>query len=399
MSDVGTESGNTDRTAPDNAFQLAGAQRYIRSKHNNDRTLITLRTVDLCENFIIQRLSVQPKIPCCTVIGLHKNADGIGFSVYGHRAGSGTDAAFEAVASCSRSGTDVAFFKIHISGCNRFHDVLFFDRTVNDCIQRRIVALSDHRIDAGGTNAFVLTAVYGILDQRIRNKPDIERIGQRNRRFERTELIDLHGAACLSVTVVDKRCRNQLMGKHILLRRQNDGAAGLIKRRFDRAVTDTDTADIGDLIERSAWKRTDSDAVIFNPFLIHNMDSNSSYQFQKCLYQQDDCYQNQHPIHQFFSFFNSKRCADIASDDIGSRCRQRHRIKYIPGTNIADQSNQIRYHNNDLPVPNGNMHIVFENHRKQHQCNGTASRSEKSVIHAEKQTKSDTLHSMLFIVW
>ena len=70
--------------------------------------------------------------------------------------------------------------------------MLLLDRAVADIIQRCIIALADHRIDGGNGIPLHLCLSAHILDNGVVNLTHIQRVCQRDGRFQRAELRNLH---------------------------------------------------------------------------------------------------------------------------------------------------------------------------------------------------------------
>ena len=174
------------------------------------------------------------------------------------------------MADGARARADAALLKVPARAADGLHDLLIAHGAVADVGKPSVVALADDGIDALHVDAVLPAAVDGILHQRIGNQSDIQRIGQRDGRFDGAELLDLHQAGGLAEAVEHAARAHNLMDKQVLLRRQHDGDAGLMLLRIYSAMADGDAGHIGDGVALPLGQRADAHAPVGDSIFTHS---------------------------------------------------------------------------------------------------------------------------------
>ena len=65
------------------------------------------------------------------------------------------------------------------------------DHALGDAVERAVVAFAHHRVDAAQLCAVRGAGVGRILDERVADKADVQRVGQGDGRFQLAEFLDL----------------------------------------------------------------------------------------------------------------------------------------------------------------------------------------------------------------
>ena len=167
----------------------------------------------------------------------------------------------------------------HRPGCRplkRREDVLRAHVLPFDVVQPAIPGLADHR---QGPHAFArLTRPGRRGDERIAHDADRVRIGERDGRGQQPGLADHLEPRQLTVAVEAMRPREQRLGERIAIVRHDDRDSGAHRPATDlegplpgheRGVSDTDTRDIRDGIERTRRQEPDADAQIAKAWVRH----------------------------------------------------------------------------------------------------------------------------------
>ena len=89
------------------------------------------------------------------------------------------------------------------------------DRHSLDVVEEAVVAFEHHRIHGRGLAADIRIWPRCMADERRAAGADRESVGQKQRRFDGPELLDLHQADALAEAVEDMRGRDWLLPIHI----------------------------------------------------------------------------------------------------------------------------------------------------------------------------------------
>ncbi len=117
-------------------------------------------------------------------------------------------------------------------------------------VEAAVVGFADERVD--GSHVGVAVLLQRPLHQPFDRGADAQRVGQRDRRFDRAELVDLRRARELAEGVADEHRAGHLLLKHVAGVRHDDGHAGANGVAGDeRRVADAHAGDIGDGVERA----------------------------------------------------------------------------------------------------------------------------------------------------
>ena len=117
-------------------------------------------------------------------------------------------------------------------------------------IQAAVIGLADERVHR--SHVLVAGLIERPPDESIHDRADTQRIGQRDRRFDRAELVNLRRSGELAEGVADKHRARHFVLEDVALMRHDDGHAGAnAVTLVERQVTDGDAGDVGDRVLRS----------------------------------------------------------------------------------------------------------------------------------------------------
>ena len=144
--------------------------------------------------------------------------------------------------------------QLKISRCafNRCKHIFLFNRPVNQPIEKRVIAFSDHRIDRSQFDVVLPAELYHIFNQCVMHLADIQRSGQGNRCFQRSQFIQLHQSERFSKSIDYLGSSSKFMYKRVLNRRHNNSDSCLIITICNCPVSDPYTGYIGNQITFSA---------------------------------------------------------------------------------------------------------------------------------------------------
>ena len=148
--------------------------------------------------------AVNPQIVQPPGIGEDERADGVARVRLRQHARRGADAAIDAEGDHPRSRADAPLRHWAIRRFReRAVDVLGMDVPPLDVIQVAVVALHHDRIDARRADADGGLDRQHVVDQRVRDARDIERVRQQDRRLDCAEFVHLHEADGLAEAIDD----------------------------------------------------------------------------------------------------------------------------------------------------------------------------------------------------
>ena len=193
------------------------------------------------------------------------------FSSDFNSSGGGSDTAFQTKTDCSFPCSHIALLKISGGGADGRKNVGSVNSPILNVIQMAVIAFTCHGIEGKQRNPFFLTAVHNIAHKGIMDQPHIQRVGQRNGRFQSPQLVNLNRSRCLPETIQNIGCRGQLLRKYIILTGENHSNPCLVSFRINCTVSHRNTGDIPDGIAFSCGKRTDTDSVITDSSAAHRI--------------------------------------------------------------------------------------------------------------------------------
>ena len=123
-----------------------------------------------------------------------------------------------------------------------------------DVVQVAVVGLADQRID--GPHLLVAGQRQHVVEQGVGHARHVERGGERDRRLDLAQFVDLRGAGQLAEGVADEDRAGHLFAEQIAGMRQDRRDAGAnIVAANQRGVADADAGHVGDGVERPARQR------------------------------------------------------------------------------------------------------------------------------------------------
>ena len=254
VSNITAQAGEPDAAAADDAGKLPGGDRQIRCDDHDTAALVRGILMDAALDLHTHRLAVDAQVAEAAVIGLHQHAEGESFAVDLDHAGGRADAALQVMAGHPLARADVAFSKLRRGSFDGCKDVFRLYGALADVVQGSVVALTDDRIDGRDGIAICFCLTAHILHHRVVHFAHIEGIGQRDGRFQRAKLCDLHQTCRFAKAVEHMLGSNHFPLENIIFTGQNDGHAGLVAVIVNGAMAHANAGNVADGIQLAMFE-------------------------------------------------------------------------------------------------------------------------------------------------
>ena len=190
----------------------------------------------------------------------HHHTHGVKSAVQCNDAAGAADAALQAVAHHALARADVAQRKIGRRSLDGREHVLRMHGAVCNVVHPAVVALCHHGVQTARHGAALRAAAQHIFHHRVVHKAHIQRVRQRDGRFQRTQFLDLHQPRRLAKAVQHICGRRQLLRKRVVRTGQHHRHTCFVRVGIHRAVPHRHARHIADLIQRPALQRADAKA-------------------------------------------------------------------------------------------------------------------------------------------
>jgi hypothetical protein len=142
--------------------------------------------------------------------------------------------------------------------------VLARDVQAADVVETAVVGFADQRVDR--SHLLVARLSDRVAHDGVHRRADAQRVGQHDRRLDRTELVDLCRSRQLAERIADKHRPGDLVLKHVAAVRHDRGDARTHTVTLDDGrVPDAHALDVRDRIRRAGWIDARSDAHFTRP--------------------------------------------------------------------------------------------------------------------------------------